>query len=149
MPNSTSCWPHYIQFIVDTDSHNHYVYATHDDLRHIKYGWVLEAAPFTGCMSPGVDETDLQVLLGSEDQRLGVDIALDTINDKGVTADTDCLWEIAMEDVDLTRCEQELADERTHWRVRNAKTRSHLIKARVHSRIHPYFNHTALIPDHY
>ena len=149
MPNSTSCWPHYIQFIVDTDSHNHYVYATRDNLRHIKYGWVLEAAPFTGCMSPGVDETDLQVLLGSEDQCLGVNIALNTINDKGVTADTDRLWEIAMEDVDLTRCEQELADERTRWRVRNAKTRSHLIKARVHSRIHPYFNHTALIPDHY
>ena len=40
-------------------------------------------------MLPGVDETDLQVLLGSEDQRLGVDIALNTINDKGVTADTD------------------------------------------------------------
>ena len=113
MPDSTSRWPHYIQFIVNTDSHNHYVYATHDDLRRVKYGWVLEAAPFTGCTSPGVDETDLQVLLGSEDQRLGVDIALNTINDKGVTADTDRLREIAMEDVDLTRREQELADERT------------------------------------
>ena len=120
MPDSTSRWPHYIQFIVDTDSHNHYVYATRDDLHRVKYGWVLEAAPFTSCTSPGVDEGDLQVLLGSEDQRLGVDIALNTINDKGVTADTDHLREIAMEDVDLTRCEHELADERTHWRVRNA-----------------------------
>ena len=92
---------------------------------------------------------NLQVLLGSEDQRLGVDIALNTINDKGVTADTDCLREIAMEDVDLTRHEQELANERTRWRVRNAKTRSRLIKARVHLHIHPYLNHTALIPDHY
>ena len=54
-----------------------------------------------------------------------------------------------MEDVDLTRCEHELAEERTHWRVRNAETRSRLIKARVHSCIHPYLNHTALIPDHY
>ena len=149
MPNSTSQWPHYIQFIVDTNSHNHYVYATHDDLRRIKYGWVLEAAPFTGCTSPGVDETDLQVLLGSEDQRLGVDITLNTINDKGVTADTDRLREIAMEDVDLTRHKQELANEHTRWRVRNAETRSCLVKVRVHSRIHPYLNHTALIPDHY
>ena len=149
MPDSTSQWPHYIQFLIDTDTHNHYVYATRDDLRRIKYGWVLEAAPFTGCTSPGIDKTNLQVLLGSEDQRLGVDIALNTINDKGVTADTDCLQEIAVEDVDLTRCEQELADERTRWRVRNAKTRSRLIKARVHSHIHPYLNHTALVPDHY
>ena len=149
MPNSTSHWPHYIQFIVDTDTHNHYVYATRDDLRRVKYGWVLEAASFTGCMSPGVDETNLQVLLGSADQRLGVDIALNTINDKGVTADTDRLREIAMEDVDLTRWEQELAEEHTRWRVRNAKTRGRLIKARVHSRIHPYLNHTALVPDHY
>ena len=149
MPDSTSRWPHYIQFVVNTDTHNHYVYATCDDLHCAKYGWVLEAVPFTGCMSPGVDETNLQVLLGSEDQCLGVDIALNTINDKGVTADTDRLREIAMEDVDLTRCEQELADERIHWRVRNAETRSRLIKVRVHSRIHPYLNHTALIPDHY
>ena len=149
MPDSTSRWPHYIQFIVDTTSHNHYVYATRDDLRRVKYGWVLEAAPFTGCTSPGVDETNLQALLGSEDQRLGVNIALNTINDKGVTADTDHLRELAMEDVVLTRCEQELADERTSWRVRNAETRDRLIKARVHSRIHPYLNHTALIPDHY
>ena len=102
MPDGTSRWPHYIQFIVDTDSHNHYVYATRDDLRRAKYGWVLEAAPFIGCTSPGVDESDLQVLLGSEDQRLGVDIALNTINDKGATADTDHLREAAMEDVDLT-----------------------------------------------
>ena len=149
MPDSTSRWPHYIQFIVDTDSHNHYMYATRDDLHRVKYGWVLEAAPFTGCTSPGVNETDLQMLLGSENQCLGVDIALNTINDKGVTADTDRLRELAMEDVDLTRREQELADERTHWRVRNAKTRSRLIQARVHSHIHPYLNHTALIPDHY
>ena len=91
----------------------------------------------------------MQVLLGSEDQRLGADIALNTINNKGVTADTDRLWEIAMEDVDLTRCEQELAEERTRWRIRNAETRSRLIKVRVCSRIHPYLNHTALIPDHY
>ena len=149
MPDSTSHWPHYIQFIVDTDTHNHYVYATCNDLRHVKYSWVLEAAPFTGCMSPGVDETNLQVLLGSEDQHLGVDIALNTINDKGVTVDTDHLREIAMEDVDLTRREQELANERIRWRARNAKTRSHLINMRVHLCIHPYLNHTALIPDHY
>ena len=149
MPDSTSRWPHYIQFIVDTTSHNHYMYTTRDDLRHVKYGWVLEAAPFTGCTPPGVDKTDLQVLLGSEDQRLGVDIALNTINDKGVTADTDCLQELAMEDIVLTRREQELANEHTSWRVRNAETRSHLVKARVHSCMHPYLNHTALIPDHY
>ena len=149
MPNSTSRWPHYIQFIVDTTTHNHYIYATRDDLHRVKYGWVLEAAPFTGCTSPGVDEADLQALLGSEDQRLGVDIALNTINDKGVTTDTDRLRELAMEDVVLTRREQELADECTSWRVRNAETRDHLIKARVRSRIHPYLNHTTLIPDHY
>ena len=149
MPDSTSRWPHYIQFIVDTDTHNHYIYATRDDLHRVKYSWVLEAAPFTGCTSPGVNKTNLQVLLGSEDQCLGVDIALNTINDKGVTADTDRLREIAMEDVDLTMREHELADKRTCWRVRNAETRSRLIKARVHSRIHPYLNHTALIPDHY
>ena len=123
MPNSTSRWPHYIQFIVDTTTHNHYMYVTCDDLHQVKYGWVLEAAPFTGCMSPGVDETDLQILLGSEDQCLGVDIALNTINDKGVTADTDQLWELAMEDIVLTRCKQELADERTSWRIKNTETR--------------------------
>ena len=149
MPDSTSRWPHYIQFVVDTTTHNHYVYATRDDLHHVKYSWVLEAAPFTGCTSPGVDETNLQVLLGSEEQRLGADIALNTINVKGVTADTDRLRELAMEDVVLTRREQELADERTNWRVRNAETRDRLVKARVHSCIHPYLNHTALIPDHY
>ena len=111
MPDSTLRWPHYIQFVVDTTTHNHYVYATRDDLHWVKYGWVLEAAPFIGCMSPQVKETDLQILLGSEDQRLGVNIALNTINDKGVTADTDRLRELAMEDVVLTRHEQELADE--------------------------------------
>ena len=149
MPDSTSRWPHYIQFIVDTNSHNHYIYATHNDLRCAKYGWVLEAAPFIGCTSSVVNETNLQILLGSEDQRLGVDIALNTINDKGVTTDTDRLWEIAMEDVDLARHERELAEERTRWRVRNAEIRSRLVKARVCSCIHPYLNHTALIPDHY
>ena len=66
-----------------------------------------------------------------------------------MTADTDCLREIATEDVDLTRREHELADERTRWRVRNAEVRSRLIQARVCSRIHPYLNHTALIPDQY
>ena len=89
MPDSTSRWPHYIQFVIDTDTHNHYVYATRDDLRRAKYGWVLEAAPFVGCTPFGIDEGDLQVLLGSEDQHIGVDITLNTINDKGVTADTD------------------------------------------------------------
>ena len=102
MPDSTSCWPHYIQFIVNATTYNHYVYATRNDLHRVKYGWVLEAAPFTGCMLPGVDETNLQVLLGSEEQCLGVDIALNTINDKGVTADTDRLRELAIEDIVLT-----------------------------------------------
>ena len=32
IPDSTHRWPHYIQFIVNTTTHNHYVYATHDDL---------------------------------------------------------------------------------------------------------------------
>ena len=68
MPDSTQHWPHYIQFIVDTTTHNHYVYATRDDLRRVKYGWVLEAAPFIGCTAPEVNETNLQPLLGSEDQ---------------------------------------------------------------------------------
>lgn len=149
MPDSTTRWPHYIQFIVNTTTHNHYVYATRDDLHWVKYSWVLEAAPFTGCTSPGVDETDLQSLLGTEDQHLGVDIVLNTINDKGVTADTDRLRELAMEDVVLTRREQELADERTRWRVKNAETRSRLAKARVVLRLHPYLNHSALIPDQY
>ena len=149
MPDSTSRWPHYIQFVVDTTTHNHYVYATQDDLHRVKYGWVLEAAPFIGCTSPGVDETNLQVLLGSEDQRLGVDIALNTINDKGVTVDTDWLRELALEDVVLTRCERELADECTHWRVKNVETRTWLTRARVCSHIHPYLNHSALIPDQY
>ena len=149
MPDGTQRWPHYIQFIVDTTTHNHYVYATRDNLRQVKYGWVLEAAPFIGCTAPEVDETNLQPLLGSEDQRLGVDIVLNTINDKGVTADTDRLRELALEDVVLTRHERELADERMSWRVRDAETRSHLTKARVISCIHPYLNHSALIPDHY
>lgn len=106
-------------------------------------------APFTGCTSPRVDETNLQVLLGSEDQHLGVDIALSTINNKGVTADTDCFRELAKEDIQLTRREHDLARERTHWRVSDATTRERLINARVHSHIHPYLCHTALIPDHY
>ena len=113
IPDSTLHWPHYIQFIVDTTTHNHYIYATRDDLHWVKYGWVLEAAPFTGCTSPGVDETNLQVLLGLEEQHLGVDIALNTINDKGVTADTNRLRELAVEDIVLTRRKQELADEWT------------------------------------
>ena len=54
-----------------------------------------------------------------------------------------------MEDIVLTQREWELADERTHWRARNVETRVRLTKARVHSRIHPYLNHTTLIPDHY
>ena len=149
MPDGTHRWPHYIQFVVDTTTHNHYVYATRDNLRRVKYGWVLEAAPFIGCTAPNVDENNLQLLLGSEDQRLGADIALNTINDKGVTADTDRLRELALEDMVLTRHERELADERTSWRVRDAETRSRLTKARVVSRIHPYLNHSALIPDHY
>ena len=149
IPDSTLHWPHYIQFIVNTTTHNHYIYATRNDLHQVKYGWVLEAAPFTDCTSPGVDETNLQVLLGLEEQHLGVDIALNTINDKGVTADTNRLRELAVEDMVLTRCKQELADERTSWRVKNAETRLQLTKARVHLCIHPYLNHTALIPDHY
>ena len=149
MPDAMLHWPHYIQFIVNTTTHNHYVYATCDDLSRVKYGWVLEAAPFTGCTLPGIEEADLQVLLGSEEQCLGVDIALNTINDKGVTADTDWLRELAVEDIVLTQWEQELADERTSWRVKNAETRARLIKARVCSHIHPYLNHSTLIPDHY
>ena len=62
MPDSTSHWPHYIQFVVNTDTHHHYVYATHDDLRCVKYGWTLEAVPFTGCTSPGVDKTNVTLL---------------------------------------------------------------------------------------
>ena len=49
----------------------------------------------------------------------------------------------------LTQHEQELADKRTSWRVKNLETRAQLTKARIHLRIHPYLNHTALIPDHY
>ena len=105
MPDGTHRWPHYIQFVVDTTTHNHYMYATRDDLHRVKYGWVLEAAPFIGCTAPDVNETNLQLLLGSEDQQLGVDIALNTINDKGVTADTDRLRELALEDMVLTQCE--------------------------------------------
>ena len=149
MLDATSWWPHYIQFVVNTTTHNHYVYATQDDLHQVKYGWVLEAAPFIGCTSPGVNKTDLQILLGSEDQRLGVNIALNTINDKGVMADTDRLRELAMEDVVLIWREQELADERTHWRVKDAETRTRLTKARVCSHVHPYLNHSALILDQY
>ena len=149
MPDTTHRWPHYIQFVVDTTTHNHYMYATQDDLHQVKYGWVLEAAPFIGCTSPQVNETDLQALLGSEDQRVGVDIALNTLNNKGVMADTDQLRELATEDVVLTQREKELADERTRWRVKDAETRSQLTKARVMSRIHPYLNHSALIPDDY
>ena len=52
MPDATFCWPHYIQFVVDTATHNHYVYVTHDDLHQVKYGWVLEAAPFVTTPSP-------------------------------------------------------------------------------------------------
>ena len=33
MPDGTQRWPHYIQFVVDTTTHAHYVYATRDDLR--------------------------------------------------------------------------------------------------------------------
>ena len=124
MPDTTHRWPHYIQFVIDTTTHNHYMYATRDDLQRVKYGWVLEAAPFTGCTSPQVNETDLQALLGSEDQRLGVDIALNTLNDKGVTVDTDRLRELATEDIVLTRREQELADERIRWKVKDTETRS-------------------------
>ena len=87
--------------------------------------------------------------LGSEDQCLGVDIALNTLNDKGVTADTDRLRELAREDIVLTRRERELADEHTCWRVKDAETRSRLTRARVISRIHPYLTHNALIPDDY
>ena len=123
MPNTTYHWPHYIQFLINTTTHSHYVYATHNDLHQVKYGWVLEAAPFMGCTSPGVDETVLQVLLGSEEQRLGVNIALSTINDKGVTADTDWLRELAIEDIVLTQHKQELVDECLRWRIRNAETR--------------------------
>ena len=32
MPDATLRWPHYIQFVIDTTTHNHYVYATRDDL---------------------------------------------------------------------------------------------------------------------
>ena len=68
MLDGTHHWPHYIQFVVDTTTHSHYVYATRDDLHRVKYGWVLEVAPFIGCTIPEVDETNLQPLLGSEDQ---------------------------------------------------------------------------------
>ena len=71
------------------------------------------------------------------------------INDKWVTADMDRLRKLALEDLVLARCERELADERTKWRVKDAETTGHLTKARVVSRIHPYLNHSALIPDHY
>ena len=131
MLDATLRWPHYIQFVVDTTTHNHYVYATRDDLHRVKYGWVLEAAPFIGCTSPQVEETNLQILLGSEDQHLGVDIALNTINNKGVTANTNRLRELALEDVVLTRRERELADECMCWRVKDAETRTRLTKARV------------------
>ena len=43
-----------------------------------------------------------------EDQCLGVDIILNTINDKGVMADTNGLRELALEDAVLTRHEKEL-----------------------------------------
>ena len=102
MLDATFHWPHYIQFVVNTTTHNHYVYVTRDDLYWVKYGWVLEATPFICCTSPGVDNTQLQPLLRLEEQHLGVNIALNTINDKGVTADVDQLRELAMEDVVLT-----------------------------------------------
>ena len=82
-------------------------------------------------MSPGVDNTNLQVLLGGEDRRLRVNIALNTINDKGVTVDMDRLRELALEDIVLLCREQELTDARASWRVRNMETREHLTKARV------------------
>lgn len=56
---------------------------------------------------------NLQVLLGNENQCLKVDIAVNTINDKGVMADTDRLRELALQDEVLTHCKQELLDECT------------------------------------
>ena len=149
MPDTTHCWPHYIQFILNTTTHDHYVYATCDNLHQAKYGWVLEVAPFIGCTVPGADNVNLQVLLGNEDQCLKFDIAVNTINDKGVMADTDRLRELALQDEVLTHCKQELLDECKAWRARNAETRAQLTKARVHLCLHPYLNHTALIPNHY
>ena len=68
---------------------------------------------------------------------------MNTINDKGVTADTDRLRELALEDMVLTRRERELADERTSWRVKDAETRSHLTKARVMSCVVPFTHRSA------
>lgn len=51
--------------------------------------------------------------MGNENQCLKVDIAVNTINDKGVMADTDRLRELALQDEVLTHCKQELLDECT------------------------------------
>lgn len=124
-------------------------FATHDDFQCVNYGRVLEAAPFIRATAEGVDDAQLDVLLGDKEQKLKVNIALSTINNKGVTADTDHFRELCTKGEVLKQCEQELCNEQARWRVRLAETSGCLTRARVPTCIHLYLNHTALIPDHY
>ena len=125
------------------------MFTTCDDLNCIKYGWVLKVAPFIGNTLPGVDDNKLEVLLGDQEQQLKVDIALSTINDKRVTVDTDNFRELNLQGEVLDCREQELEEEQATWRAKLNETRGCLTKAQVHSHVHPYLNHTVLIPDHY
>lgn len=97
----------------------------------------------------GVDDTQLDVLLGDEEQRLKVNITLSTVTNKGITVDTNKFRELHTQGEVLAWCEWELHNEWATWRTTLTETKGHLTRARVHTHLYPYLNHTTLIPDHY
>ena len=142
-------WPHHIKFAFNEDTHTHYVVEGRSDIGPVNYGHLLEAEPYCGVSLEGVDDTQLGILLGDEEQRLRTDIVLNTINDKGVTADVDKYRHLHEEQEEFRVREQELARDRHRNQTNIRETTERLIAARTRSRMHPYLTSAALIPDAY
>ena len=75
-----------------------------------------------------------------------VDVALMALGDPGVTADTDLLQFLTRERAHLEDQERELVRQQISLRDQLSQVTGRLTRAKVHTRLHPYLQGTAVIP---
>ena len=97
--------------------------------------------------SPDIDDEDLVFLAASNADARAVDIALMAMNDPGATADVDRLRSLVEHRTRLQNKERQLEREKFDLRQRWQSVTGRISTARIPTRLHPYLQGTALIPN--
>jgi transposase InsO family protein len=146
--------PHYINFHFDTTNRlHHYPQHTVSVRRHnqdgLDYGESLQAKlpdiPIHDILT--VDDKDLVSLSTVNADAQAVDIALLALDDPGVSADVDRLRKLVDSRTDLQQQARVLERKQYDLRQRFTAVSGRLTTARVRTRLHPYLQGTATIPN--